>query len=50
MPPEVPLLYRIVLAILIFFPYDVEYCSFEVSEELCWDFDGAYIESVDCFR
>ena len=33
---DVPLLYRIALAILgfLFFPYEVEY------EELCWDFDG----------
>ena len=22
------------------FQYEVEYCSFEVREELCWDFDG----------
>ena len=31
------------------FPYEVEYCSFEVCEELCWDFDGACIESLDYF-
>ena len=31
------------------FPYEVEYFSFGVCEELCWDFDGAFIESVDCF-
>ncbi|KAL6093076.1 hypothetical protein STEG23_010130 [Scotinomys teguina] len=29
--------------------YVVEYCSFEVCEELCWDFHGDCIESVDCF-
>ena len=22
------------------FPYEVEYCSFEVCEEFCWNFDG----------
>ena len=31
------------------FPYQVEYCSFQVCEELCWDFDGDCIDSVDCF-
>lgn len=47
---------RIVLAILVwyffvvvYFPYQLEYCSFKVSEELCWDFDGDCIESVDFF-
>ena len=51
MPPEVPLLYRIVLAILgfLFFPYEVEYCTFEVCEELCWDFGDDFILLVDCF-
>ena len=52
MPPEVLLLHRIVLAILDFFfafPNEVEYCSFEVLEEFCWDFAGHCIESVDCF-
>ena len=32
-----------------FFPYEVEYCYFEVCEELCWDFDGDCSEPVDCF-
>ena len=31
------------------FPNEVEYCSFEVLEEFCWDFAGHCIESVDCF-
>ena len=31
------------------FPYEVEYCSFEVCEELCLDFNGDCIESVGCF-
>ena len=31
------------------FPYRVGYCSFKVCEELCWDFNGDCIESVDCF-
>ena len=45
------LLYKIVLAILVFFlfAYDVEYCSFKVHEELYWDFDGYHTESVDYF-
>ena len=30
-------------------PYEEQYCSFEVWEELCWDFNGECIESVDCF-
>ena len=30
-------------------PYKVEDYSFKVSEEMCWDFDGDCIESVDCF-
>ena len=33
-----------------FFSYEVEYCSFEVCEEFCWDFDGDYLESIDCFK
>ena len=51
MPPEVSLLYRIVLAILdVFaFVYEIEYCSFKVREEFCWDFDGYCIDSADCF-
>ena len=30
------------------FPNEIEYCSFEVFEEFCWDFDGHCVESVDC--
>ena len=30
------------------FPDEFENCSFYVFEELCWDFDGDYIESIDC--
>ena len=30
------------------FPNEAGYFSFEVCEELCWDFDGDYIESIDC--
>ena len=42
---------QIVLAILSFFvfPYDVEYCSLEVCEEFCWDFEEHCIEFVHCF-
>ena len=49
--PEVCFLYRIVLAILSFFvfPYEVESCPFEVCEGFCRNFDGDFIESVDCF-
>ena len=48
---EVSLLYRIVLTILGFFvfPYEVEYCSFEVCEELCWDYDGDFTELYRLF-
>ena len=31
------------------FSYEVDYCSLKVFEELCWDFDGDCIESVDHF-
>ncbi|KAL6040188.1 hypothetical protein STEG23_030913 [Scotinomys teguina] len=31
------------------FPYEVENCSFQVCEDLSWDFDRNCIESVDCF-
>ena len=31
------------------FPFDVEYGYFEVCDELCCDFDGDFIESVDFF-
>jgi hypothetical protein len=30
-------------------PYEVDNCSFHVYEDLCWNFDGDCIESVDCF-
>ena len=48
MPPEVLLLYRIVFGYPGFFalPYEVEYHSFEVFEDFCWDFDGYCVESV----
>jgi hypothetical protein len=62
-PPEVLLVFRIVLAILFFclfvfclvwfgfsFPYEVENCSFKFCNELYWNFDGDCIESVNCFR
>jgi hypothetical protein len=45
-PSEDLLLLRIVQAIL---GYEVENCFFHVCEELCWNFDGDCIESVDCF-
>ena len=35
--------------VVLVFPYDVEYCSLKVYEELYWDFDGNLNESVDCF-
>ena len=48
-PSAVLLLLSIVFAIVgIAFPGEFENCSFYVFEELCWDFDGDYIESVDC--
>jgi hypothetical protein len=31
------------------FLYVIENCSLHAYEELCWDFDGDCIESVDCF-
>jgi hypothetical protein len=50
--PEVLLLLRSILAMLIFylfvFPYEVENCSFHVCEVLCRNFVGDCIESVDC--
>ena len=49
-PPAVLLLLKIVFAILFFFsfPDEFEKCSSHVFEELCWDFDGGCIESIDC--
>ena len=29
------------------FPCEIEYCSFNVCKELCWDFDEDCIESVN---
>jgi hypothetical protein len=48
--PEVLLLLRIVFAILgfLFFPCEIENCSFHAFEELCWDFGGDCVESVGC--
>jgi hypothetical protein len=31
------------------FPHEVENCPFKVYKELCWNFDGNCIKSVDCF-
>ena len=31
------------------FPYEVEYCSFDVCKAFSWDFDRQCIESVDWF-
>ena len=31
------------------FPCEVEYYSFEVCEDLCWDFDGDCTGFLDCF-
>jgi hypothetical protein len=41
----------VVLAILgdFAFPYEVEYWSFKECKNLCWNFDGKYIEFIDCF-
>jgi hypothetical protein len=50
-PQAVLLLLRIVFANLgyfLTFPDEIENCSFHVFEELCWDFDGDCIESIDC--
>ena len=33
----------------LFFQIKVDYFSFKVCEELCWDYDGDCIESIDCF-
>ena len=35
--------------IFLFFPYEIENWSLHAFEELCWDFDGDCVESVDCF-
>jgi hypothetical protein len=50
-PLEVLLLYSLVLAIMsfLFFPYEVENCSFKVCKELCWNANENYIESIGCF-
>jgi hypothetical protein len=49
-PPDVCLLLRIVYHYSVFFafPDEFENCFFHVFKELCWDFDGDYIESIDC--
>jgi hypothetical protein len=48
-PPEVLLLFRIVLDILgCLFPCEVENCPFKVYKELYWNFDKSF-ESVDWF-
>ena len=31
------------------FIHEVENCSFKVCKQLCQNFDGDFIESVDCF-
>jgi hypothetical protein len=49
-PPELLLSWRRVCAFLCFFdiPDEFEICPFKLGEELSWNFDGDYIESVDC--
>ena len=37
-----------VFCLFVCFSIEVDYCSFKVCEELCWDLDGDFIESVDC--
>ena len=51
MPPKVPLLYGIVFCYpgYFVFPYEADYCSFKVCEELCWDINEGCIDSIDCF-
>jgi hypothetical protein len=51
-PPGVLLLYRVVLAILcfLFFSYEIEYCSFKVYKELCWNFDGQLISFFNVLK
>ena len=50
-PPEVLLSLRIAFAILGLFVIRDEFanCPFQFDEEFSWDFDGDFIESVDCF-
>jgi hypothetical protein len=31
------------------FWYEIEFFSFKICKELCWNFDGNSIESIDCF-
>jgi hypothetical protein len=35
-------------SVIFAFPAEFENCSFHIFEELCWDFDGDCIESIDC--
>jgi hypothetical protein len=50
-PPKVLLLFRIVLAIWFFiFPYEIENCFYKNYKISCWNFDGDFIESLDCFE
>ena len=34
--------------VLCVFLSKVENCYFKICEEMCWDFDGKFIQSVDC--
>ena len=51
-PPEVPLLLRIVFAILGFllFQVNLQIALSNFIEELSWNYDRDGIESVDCFH
>ena len=31
------------------FPYKIDNRSFKVCKKLCWNFNGNFIESIDCF-
>ena len=41
--------YPVLFLLLFVFSYEVNYFSFKVYEELCWDFNGDCIESIDTF-
>ena len=48
--PEVLLLLKKIFTVLVVIPGEFAHCSFQLYEEMSWDFVGDCIESVDCFQ
>ena len=37
------------LSLVFVLPCEIENCSFKVYRKLCWNFDGDWFKTIDCF-